>query len=457
MPTPIAYQLTDGAGAPLTTATPAWLAYVDRTGAARTRPAAPHHVGNGWYVFTPSTSDEATGLAYCIDNGANSVPARSFGSIPDSAQLAVMLFEDPVAGTVWSGAAATSVSMADFGGNVRSPPALVPLAGTYLYALSPSGADVVQGVSYRVDAPVGATPAFYQGNFGLISVPATPSTGMEPEALVVRALREYLLANLPSKVAQLNGLRNATLKSAFVEPFAITTGMTLSIGTTGRDGPWQAVTLPVGAAVTSSAVAAAITAANVPGLTAGTDGGRVVLQSTASPAIDAPSLVSLGPNTTGGPGVFGWDAGGEHVAVSGLVAPGWRGITDGWPVNVPDMGRSMWLIIGDRNTVMVDPNPKRNELLVTIDCTILKPETVTPHRNREPIASCVRAVRELLSTTDGRYLGRAGAGDVVMTNLTKAVIPGRPFQFKDSSGSIGAIFDAASFTLTVRVFQRAAS
>jgi hypothetical protein len=65
------------------------------------------------------------------------------------------------------------------------------------------------------------------------------------------------------------------------------------------------------------------------------------------------------------------------------------------------------------------------------------------------ISSCVRAVRELLLTTEGSYLGRAG--DIQLASLTDTVISGDPLALSEVPG---VLFDTARLTINVRVFQR---
>ena len=285
---------------------------------------------------------------------------------------------------------------------------------------------------------------------------------VELESLAVRAAREYLLAYLPAKVSALNALRVATLKAAYAGPYVVPMGATLRVTAVSRVAATTLVTLTSGAAVTATTLAADVNAAAPAGLVASADAlGRLVLTSSTVPVDGTPSVVVVGPDATGANALFGWEAGGEHVGVSALIAPSWRGVTDGWPVTVPDMGRSFWVLFGDRSTRPLPNEHRRDEHEVSIETVVMLPvANASPHRSREAVSSCLRAVRELLLTTNGRYLGRAGEGDVVFSTMSKATIPGKPFAFVDSGGKSvlpGVLFDFAQFTLTVRVFQRPAS
>jgi hypothetical protein len=448
----------DDMGAPATGLTPSFVKYVDRTGTTRTPPAITASSVAGEYVFSPSQADEDLGVCWLVDLGTTSggLSRRVSGTVPLFTSFECFHLEDG-AGALWTGAAPTWGGYADFAGNARAAPTLAAL-GNGLYTFTPSPDDLTLDVTFRLDSPVGAYPAYVAGSPEARKQPTpAPSTGLDAEGIVVRALREYLLANLPGKVAQLNALRGAALKSALVEPFTVPASASLVLSTTGRDSGGVTVALPSGSQ-TASAIAATINAAVVPNVTASTDAGRLVLTSTVTPAVGTLSLLSLQAGT--GNAAFGWDAGGEHVTTSALVAPSWRGITDGWPLAVPDMGSGFWVILGDRESVPVDPDVRRDEILVTLEVTLLKMEAATsPHRSREGITSCLRAVRELLLTSTGRYLGRVGSGDVLFAAISKANIPGRPFSFVDKNGASvvnASVFDAATFTLTCRVYQRPA-
>lgn len=282
----------------------------------------------------------------------------------------------------------------------------------------------------------------------------------EPEALAVRALRSFLLAALPAKCAELNGLRQAALVAAYAGPYVVQAGAQLRVSAVSREDAGTLVTLPSGAAVTADTIATAINAASPTSLVASADSaGRLVLTSTLGPASTLPSVVDVKPAAIAGSNrIFGWDDGGEYDARAALIAPGFRGVADGWPTSAPDMGRSFWVILGDRVGVQVQPDTRRDSTLVTIDLIIMQPaESGFTNRNREGISACVRAVRELLGPDSARYLGRVGQGDVMFSTLGKVTIPGKPFAFIDA-GSDSMVpnltFDFASASLTVRVFNR---
>lgn len=274
---------------------------------------------------------------------------------------------------------------------------------------------------------------------------------MRPEGLAVDALREWLLATLPAKVAELNVARKATLKSALLEPFTITSGMELKLSAVGPSPAGTTVSLTTGSR-TAAQVAADITTAAPAGLVASAVDGRVVVTSTSTPVEGAPSVVCVQPDDTGANAVFGWEAGGERVDVAALVAPSWRGVVDGEWLAGPDMGKGFWVALRGRTSKPAPqaPSIRRGEFLVTMAVEVIRPfgSNATPHRSREAITACVQAVRECLTDTSaGRQLGRAAYGDVQLTDVSSVSIPAEYF------GARGALFDVAGLTVTLRIFQ----
>jgi len=151
----------DSAGAPVTTGV-TLAVYVDTTGAARTPPTITH-VGAGKWVFTPSDADETVGTVALVDRGVGNPRRREAFAIhkaDNSNQFWCFHFENPD-GTVWAGAAPSSLQYVDPTGAARTPPSVMPLAGAYLYALTPTAGDVTAGIEGRLDAPAGAAPEYW--------------------------------------------------------------------------------------------------------------------------------------------------------------------------------------------------------------------------------------------------------------------------------------------------------
>lgn len=282
-----------------------------------------------------------------------------------------------------------------------------------------------------------------------------------PEALAISAAREYLLASLPAKVAALNLLRPAVLKSALIGPFTVPSGAVLKLSASSQEATPTGVTLTSGTR-TAAQVAADITAASVPGLTAGVDAaGRLTLTSSSTPAAGAPSVVVVardsdadGANATGSNAAFGWAEGGEHFEVPAIVAPSWRGVIDGKPLGgAVDMGQGFWVMLGRRTVTPTHPGIRRDTFNVSVLVELWRPFSANapPHRSREPISACVRAVREVVESDDGRYLGRQWANDIQLTTIGTVTIDDGVFVANDLPG---VLFDIARLTLNVRVFQR---
>jgi hypothetical protein len=442
----------DSTGAPVTTGV-TLPTLVDTAGNARTPPAIDHR-GAGKWVFTVSDADEAAGCVAVVDCGAGNLPRRATFAVhraDNSNQHWCFHFENGD-GTVWAGAAPGAPQYIDPLGNARTPPTLVPVVGAWVYVLVPTAGDVAAGIEGRLDAPTGASPAYWE--FSSMPVVASasgslaPSIGIQPEALAARALREYLLRWLPAKTAQLNALRAAVVKSALTGPFTITSGSLVLAS--AREGATTSVTLPTGT-VTAGQVATTINAAAVPGLTASADGdGRLVLTG-GVPTEGVSSCVSVRTSTANG--LFGWPTDGCYDVVSALTAPTWKGVMDGMPATVPDFGRTYAVVIGDRNAVEVG-GTRADMHTVSLDVSIwVADRGEGQHRTRELLQSAVRCVRELLDSDDGRTLGRGTVGDILRVQ-TAAKLKGRPFEVFDESKRLVASGEVASLTVTAKTFHR---
>lgn len=454
----ISFRLRDATtGAPLL-GMAASLSFPDYrlAGAPFTQRTAPTFVelGLGEYGFTPTAADEAAGVVFLVDATAAAGPRYFSGAISTSAAPFFGAHLETSAGALWAGAAPTVDLWSDFAGAARAAPAVLsPTA--YLVVIKPSAADLSVDVAYVITSPAGAEPPGFDGSFETpTSQAVTASPGSTPESIVVDSGIEYLRRYLPAKVAQLNAVRGAVLKSALVEPFTIPTGAVLRLSSVSQEATPVSVALPTGS-VTAAALVTAINAAPVPGLTASADSaGRLVLTA-AAPATGAPSiaLVARDVGPTGSNEAFGWSEGGEHVQTSALVSPTWRGVVDGRAMTAPDMGQGFWVLFGNRTCRPTYPGVRRDLHTVTVALEVWRPFSASapPHRSREAITSCVRAVRELILPVDGRYLGRQGAGDVQLADISEAVIAGDPFQLPEVPG---VFFDWAKLTLTCRVFQR---
>jgi hypothetical protein len=168
----------DAAGAPLTSASPTWVDYRDRAGAARSPPPVPAHLGNGVWAWAPSAEDEATGTVALVDFGAGALPRRVCWPVhrPDGANQFWAFHVEDAGGALWTGAAPTVGHYDDSTGAPRTPPAPAAVSGAYLWALTPTAADVAAGIEGRIDGPTGsAQPYWGLSTEAVVVAPAPPA------------------------------------------------------------------------------------------------------------------------------------------------------------------------------------------------------------------------------------------------------------------------------------------
>lgn len=282
-------------------------------------------------------------------------------------------------------------------------------------------------------------------------------SGSSMETIVVDAVLDYWRRHLPAKCTALNALRKAKLKSALAEPFTIPVDAVLRVSAASQGAAPTDIPLTAGTRSAAELVAD-FGAASVPDMTATAEDGRFVLISDDAPAAGAPSVIIVardtdGTQATGANAALGWSEGGEHFEMGAIVSPNWRGVVDGRPKTAPDMGQGFWVMLGPRTCKPTRPGARWHLHNVSMAVEVWRPFSANapPHRSREAISSCVRACRELILTTDGRYLGRQANGDIQFADVTEAVISGDPMSLQEVPG---ALFDTARFTLNVRVFQR---
>lgn len=269
------------------------------------------------------------------------------------------------------------------------------------------------------------------------------------EQLAVTALREWLLLQLPAKVAAVNAQRFAVLKAPIAGPYVIPPNAKLHHSSTRIEGPWTDIALTSG--TRSATQVAADVELVVPGIASADAFGRLALTAAAAPIVGTDSLVALGPDTTGANAALGFDAGGERAQTSALVCPGYKGVADGTPMH-PDMGPGFWLILGDALSVPVRPDVRRDEYTVAISLALSVPvPSGSMHRTREHLRAAMRCVREVLfndPTSQGRTLG--GVLGIQLVTETQALVKSRPVQFKEMPN---AMFSRAQFQLNVRVYE----
>ncbi len=274
---------------------------------------------------------------------------------------------------------------------------------------------------------------------------------IRPEALAASVLRDYLLLALPAKVAALNAARAPVLKSPLAGPFAVPPGARLLL----REG---AVSYPVvltSGSRTATQLAVDFAAAGFAGASSDVRG-RLVLTG-AAPAAGAWQRLELASEGEAGGvagvhALFGWDSGGNRVVRSPLVAPTYRGLYDGFPVQ-PDFpgGGALVVILGDRRATP-QPNVRRDmhDVQVTVHLLRAEPQAAT-HASREGIQACLQAVRECIH--ESRTLDESETSDrhIMLTEVESTEVGGRPLLME---GLPGLFFDSAEVRVRIRVYER---
>ncbi len=203
MAEPITFGIYNADGSAKTDATPSYVAFVSRAGAARTRPGGGAgtilNLTRGKYGLTPSDSDESVGTIYVIDCGATSLPRYVYGEIhsADNEFAAIVVFNSD--GTLGSGAP-TLESYVDIDGTDVTPEPSIDAAGAiaYLYSVSPSLADLEAGAFGRVELPAGKLPAsvdveFFAREVGTTSGPPTATLVSQPADTLAGRLEPFVI------------------------------------------------------------------------------------------------------------------------------------------------------------------------------------------------------------------------------------------------------------------------
>lgn len=190
MADPIVIGVTDGAGVPLTTATPTFLLFAARDGTPRAEPTI-SHMGGGRYQFEPTAADEAVGAVFVLDVGAGAFVSGGrylAGTVPEASAFECFVLVDD-AGALWSGAAPSFSEYEDRNGVALAAPSITAL-GSGAYTFTPSSADVAAGVSWRIDAAAGAWPSYIWGSATAPEVApyAAPGSGTYPADAVAQML-----------------------------------------------------------------------------------------------------------------------------------------------------------------------------------------------------------------------------------------------------------------------------
>jgi hypothetical protein len=276
-----------------------------------------------------------------------------------------------------------------------------------------------------------------------------------PIQIATQALRDWLLLKLPAAVALINSQRIGKITATVAGPYVIPSGAIISFSNS-RGGTWENISLTSGTR-TAQQVADQLNG-TLTTTEAGVDStGRLYVACTdeASESSNTTSCVALKASATAN-APFGWGAGGEYSLMAPIRAPTFNGVCDGNPLYPFDNSQGFWVVLDDRECTLwpgVDLHRRRDEFLCTFQVNIYRPDINSQsHRSREAIASCARAVRDVLATVQGAQLGRAADGDIITTDVVSEKISGTPFTFSNSK-SPNLAFDIAQLVVRVKVFK----
>jgi hypothetical protein len=292
------------------------------------------------------------------------------------------------------------------------------------------------------------------------------SLGPAPEDAAARALRDWLLWQLPAACVLVNAQRAAFLRAPQPGPYTIPSNAALKVSITDKAGTTSSIALTSGSRTTAQLVTEIN--ASVSNLASADANDHLVLTSTTAPSYVASggdltltdSVVAIGADTTGANAALGFETGGQYSLRTAVTPPGPLGVLDGYPVGdvfepiASGKGRVL-VTIGARKSQPVDRNPRRGEWNVELMVEIFRVDPKQAvHQTKDSIQAAVHAVRTCLFTDTGKQLGRARNGDIVLALEQGVDIAPFSFQRKDSSGQkVGPLFDAATLKLGLRVFQ----
>lgn len=455
-------SLLPATGLPIGPADMRLVDYITRDLAQLTQPTIVE-LGGGQYGFVPTAADEARGVAWLVDNGADASPRRESGTVSTGPKdFAVWHLEDDE-GELWAGATPTVESYVTINGAGTSPG--VVAVRPYLFAVSPTTADLSIGVSFRADSPTGASPPSVTETLRRSVRAATPITVSSPgpEATAAKALRDWLLWNLPDSCVAVNLTRAAVLKATTPGPYVVPAAAELYVSLVGKNdaGVSHALTAGTRSATQLAADCNLVT----PGI-AGVDADDFFYLTGSMPSFVTDTLVATNSCIAVAPGasnaIFGWDLGGECFITTPVTPPGPQGVADGWPLNrwlnPSQLGKGrVCVTIGGRPSALTKSNPRLSEYDVTLDVGIFRAEPQQQvHQTREGINAALTAVRSVLTTDEGKRLGRGRYGDVMncielSTNISPVSFPTLDAEGKSQPG--GLFFDSVAVKYLVRVYQ----
>lgn len=443
------FAIIDADGLPVTGAAAGCVVSAWNARTLATRTAATVSEVTGGYVLTPTDDDEAVGTVFLVDTGAGRRQRYvvMVSSLPSSQAFAVPLTDST--GALWTGAAPTLTWS-----EATVPAVTTPTTGVYVVV--PSAADIAAEASGTLTSPAGAYRPWYFLECDALPTVVAPfvSSGIGPEAVAAQALADWLRLKLPAKCAALNSNRAAQLKTATAGPWTFANDFDLPLSAIGTEDATPSTVTVAAGVYTAAQLAITINTAAPTNVTAATDFAcRLVLTSTVTPTEDLPSVVAVlaAADAAGEAGyaLLGWQAGGERVDCAAVVAPGWRNVVDGDWLLAPDVGSGFVVRLLDR-TATTERSVRRGEFFVDIATEVWRPfgSNATPHRDRDAIETCLRAVREVVTDdSTGRQLGRAAAGDIMYADVASSAVSGETFTAN------GVSFEAAAINFRIRVFQ----
>lgn len=184
-------MVVDATLAPFTAGSPTFACYRDKAGNARTPPSIVH-LGSGVWGFIPSDADEAVGTVAVIDFGATAYPRRATFAVhlADNSNQFWAVHVEADDGSEWVGSWPDFSLYDDASGNARTPPTLAPVLGDWVFAWTPTAADVVARVEGVLTAPAGSSVPWF--GFSTEPAPAYPFAALADNP--ARAVATYIAA-----------------------------------------------------------------------------------------------------------------------------------------------------------------------------------------------------------------------------------------------------------------------
>lgn len=173
----VPFMFFDSSGNPLTGIVPIFIKYVTVAAVIQTEPSIVE-IGSGQYGFEAPSTDFQTGIIFVVDGLTSAVPRYASGVIYDDATpFAAVLLTNPD-GTLYTGVGVpTFASYKDSTGANRTPPTISAVAGNYLFAFTPSAADLLVDVGWTLNEPSDGSLNIMSGGFSGVDGGSTITPG----------------------------------------------------------------------------------------------------------------------------------------------------------------------------------------------------------------------------------------------------------------------------------------